>query len=163
MPDTQHSKFTSTLDTYLQRQKDMEKSGQSDYTKLTLNTVIFKSTSDTVKYLTPTLDTDPPFKGRRSLAGDLMCQVHTVGPSGTQYGPGFFIKMDQYTSLSVCLSMTGPKFRLDRNYYMYYTPYCRSSRTICIQATTPSTVLNPRTLTLGPKRIMFLLSVRHII
>ncbi len=28
-----------------------------------LDTVIFKSTPETVKYLTSTLDTDPPFKG----------------------------------------------------------------------------------------------------
>ncbi len=36
---------------------------ESNYTKLTLDTVIFKSTPDTVKYLTWTLDTDHPFKG----------------------------------------------------------------------------------------------------
>ncbi len=35
----------------------------SNYTKLTLDTVIFRSTPETVKYLTTTLDTDPPFQG----------------------------------------------------------------------------------------------------
>ncbi len=31
--------------------------------KSTLDTMFFKSTHETVKYLTSTLDTDPPFKG----------------------------------------------------------------------------------------------------
>ncbi len=35
----------------------------SNYIKSTLDTVIFKSTPETVKYLTSTLDTDPPFQG----------------------------------------------------------------------------------------------------
>ncbi len=35
----------------------------SNSTKSTLDTVIFKSTPETVKYMTSTLDTDPPFKG----------------------------------------------------------------------------------------------------
>ncbi len=34
----------------------------NNYTKLTLNIVIFKSTPETVKHFTSTLDTDPPFK-----------------------------------------------------------------------------------------------------
>ena len=60
MPDTRHSKFTLTLHTHLQKDGKMK---YSDYTKSTLNTVIFKSTPETVKYMTSTLDTNPlPFQ-----------------------------------------------------------------------------------------------------
>ena len=53
-----HSKFIPTLATHLPKDGEIP-----NYTKSTLDTVIFKSTPETVKYLTSTLDTDPPFKG----------------------------------------------------------------------------------------------------
>ncbi len=44
-------------------------------TRLTLDTVFFKSTSGTVKYLISTLDNDPPFKGPVGM-------THTFPKSG---------------------------------------------------------------------------------
>ncbi len=73
MLDTRHSKFTrhSTPDTQLQKDVPL-----AEFTLLfwweidcvvwkrhSIDTVFFNSTSETVKYLISTLDTDPPFKG----------------------------------------------------------------------------------------------------
>ncbi len=80
MPDTRHSKFTPTLDTQLQKDVIQEKPRslvafqkiadsnrtiyfKRPYTKSTLDTVFFKSTSGIVKYLISTLTV--PFKGPR--------------------------------------------------------------------------------------------------
>ncbi len=61
-PDIEGKKCP-TPDTQLHERK-------SNYTKSTLDTVFFKSTPGTVKYLISTLDTDPPFQGPS------LCQVY---------------------------------------------------------------------------------------
>ena len=56
------------------RRKKIQK--YSNYTKSTLDIVILKSTPETVKYLTSTLDTDPTFKGP-NYAGPHHVHVHS--------------------------------------------------------------------------------------
>ena len=74
MPDTRQSKFTPTLDVQLKKCVSYSQHERnSNYTKSTLDTVIFKSTSDTVKYLSSALDTDPPFKGPYNLLAPWSC------------------------------------------------------------------------------------------
>ena len=51
----------------------------SNYTKSTLYTVIFKSTPETIKKFTSTLDTDPPFKGPISHGTMQLTRMYCYG------------------------------------------------------------------------------------
>ncbi len=85
MPDTRRSKLTLTLDTHF-----------NCITKSTLHTVF--STRDTVKYLTSTFDSDPPFL-TRELAAACTCLIipdplHFHPPPPMLPAPGFFDPFD---------------------------------------------------------------------